>query len=52
MNAPFVDIHTHRPTGCGIELRAAGIHPWETGRQPVEAAVQMLEAELARGDAH
>lgn len=51
MNAPFVDIHTHRPTGCDIELRAAGIHPWEAGRQPVAAAVQALEAELARGDA-
>lgn len=51
MNAPFVDIHTHRPTGCGIELRAAGIHPWEAGKQSVEAAVRTLEAELARGDA-
>lgn len=51
MNAPFVDIHTHRPTGCGIELRTAGIHPWDAGKQPVEAAMQTLEAELARGDA-
>lgn len=29
MTAPWVNIHTHRPTGRGIELRAAGIHPWK-----------------------
>lgn len=28
MEIPYVDIHTHRPTGRHIELRAAGIHPW------------------------
>ena len=50
MTAPFIDIHTHRPTGRGIELRAAGIHPWEAGTQPDEAAMQALEAELAQGD--
>lgn len=51
MTAPFVDIHTHRPTARSIELRAAGIHPWEAGKQPVEAAMQALETELARGKA-
>ncbi len=51
MNPDFVDIHTHRPTGRGIELRTAGIHPWEAGKEPVEAAMQALEAELARGEA-
>ncbi len=50
LTAPFVDIHTHRPTGHGIELRAAGIHPWEAGRQPVEVALQALEAQLAHGE--
>ncbi|MBD9235162.1 MAG: Mg-dependent DNase, partial [Alistipes onderdonkii] len=25
MTAQFVNIHTHRPTGRGIELRTAGI---------------------------
>ena len=29
MNDPYVNIHTHRPTGRGIELRAEGIHPWQ-----------------------
>ncbi|HBB11727.1 MAG TPA: Mg-dependent DNase, partial [Alistipes sp.] len=24
---PYVNIHTHRPTGSGIELRTAGVHP-------------------------
>lgn len=28
MEYPFVNIHTHRPTGCSIELRTWGIHPW------------------------
>lgn len=28
MTDPYVNIHTHRPTGRGIELRTAGIHPW------------------------
>ena len=34
---PYVNIHTHRPTGRGIELRTAGIHPWQADRQAVEA---------------
>ncbi len=29
MSAPSVNIHTHKPAGSGIELRTAGIHPWE-----------------------
>lgn len=29
----FVNIHTHRPTGHGVELRAAGVHPWNAARQ-------------------
>ncbi len=32
MNPVFVNIHTHRPTGCGIELRTAGIHPESANR--------------------
>lgn len=31
MNEQTVDIHTHNPSGQGIELRTAGIHPWEAG---------------------
>ncbi len=51
MTVPFVNIHTHRPTGCGIELRTAGIHPWEAVRQPLDEALARLEAELAQGAA-
>lgn len=29
METPFVNIHTHRPTGHGIEPASVGIHPWE-----------------------
>lgn len=29
----FVNIHTHRPTGRGIELRTAGIHPWDAAKE-------------------
>lgn len=29
MTDPYVNIHTHRPTGQGIELRVEGIHPWQ-----------------------
>lgn len=30
---PYVNIHTHRPTGRGIELRTAGVHPWDADPQ-------------------
>lgn len=39
---PCVDIHTHHPTGRAIELRTAGVHPWEAGM--FDAA--RLEAQL------
>ncbi len=32
MDYPYVNIHTHRPTGEGIELvDVVGIHPWQLG---------------------
>ena len=34
---PYVNIHTHRPTGSGIELRTAGVHPWDADMQEVAA---------------
>ncbi len=40
---PCVNIHTHRPTGRGIELHTAGIHPWEADRHSVEALTAQLE---------
>lgn len=32
MEYPFVNIHTHRPTGRDVELRTWGIHPWQADR--------------------
>lgn len=32
---PYVNIHTHRPTGSGIELRTEGVHPWNADKQEV-----------------
>ena len=40
---PCVNIHTHRPTGCGIELRTAGVHPWEAGNNAAEAIGRLAE---------
>lgn len=44
---PYVDIHTHRPTGQAVELRTAGIHPWDAAEGDTDA----LEAELGRAQA-
>ncbi len=40
---PYVNIHTHRPTGRGIELRTAGVHPWEAGEATVGAVGALAE---------
>jgi len=48
MNPVFVNIHTHRPTGCGIELRTAGIHHWDAP-QADAAALDRLARELESG---
>lgn len=48
MTTQFVNIHTHRPTGRGIELRTAGIHPWQADTEavssllPLDAGVQAI----------
>ncbi len=36
----YVNIHTHRPVGRGIELRTAGIHPWVADRVPVASLLR------------
>ena len=49
MTAPWVNIHTHRPTGLCIELRAAGIHPWKvaaSGAGGLGRALDELDREL------
>lgn len=40
---PYVNIHTHRPTGRGIELRTAGLHPREAGEATVGAVGALAE---------
>ena len=42
---PYVNIHTHRPTGRGIELRTAGIHPWDADKEDI-AALGTLPADV------
>ena len=42
---PCVNIHTHRPTGRGIELRAEGIHPWRADRAAVEEFAARFEGQ-------
>ena len=42
MTDRFVNIHTHRPTGRGIELRTAGIHPWNADKEDVSTIVPSL----------
>ncbi|MEG1621767.1 MAG: TatD family hydrolase [Alistipes sp.] len=29
----YVNIHTHKPTGEGLELQVAGIHPWGAAKE-------------------
>ena len=41
---PYVNIHTHRPTGRGIELRTAGVHPWKADPRAVEALTARFTA--------
>lgn len=42
MNAPLVNIHTHRPTGTAIEPTFAGIHPWDASAQPLDAILPAI----------
>jgi len=37
METPYVNIHTHRPTGHGIEPAAVGIHPWTADGAALES---------------
>lgn len=46
----YVNIHTHRPTGHGIELRTAGIHPWDADRIPVASLLPLDETVQAIGE--
>lgn len=46
---PYVNIHTHRPTGSGIELRTAGVHPWDAATQDAATLGQRLGRGAGRG---
>lgn len=50
MKPVYVNIHTHRPRGCGIELRTAGIHPWDAGREDVAGIVPLPDEVQAVGE--
>lgn len=47
---PYVNIHTHRPTGSGIELRAEGVHPWDADMQHVASLGERLSDAQAVGE--
>ena len=47
---PYVNIHTHRPTGSGIELRTAGVHPWDAAAQDAATLGQRLGGAQAVGE--
>ena len=49
MAEPYVDIHTHRPTGRHIELRTAGIHPWMADAQDAASLLPLPEGVQAIG---
>ncbi len=50
MKWPYVNIHTHCPTGSGIELRAVGIHPWDADNEAVESLIGRLAGAQAIGE--
>ena len=47
---PYVNIHTHRPTGAGLELRTEGVHPWDADMQLVATLGERLSDAQAVGE--
>ena len=47
---PYVNIHTHRPTGSGIELRTACVHPGHADMQEVATLCERLSDVQAVGE--
>ena len=47
---PYVNIHTRRPTGSGIELRTEGVHPWDADMQLVATLGEQLSDAQAVGE--
>lgn len=50
MADPYVNIHTHRPTGRDIELRTEGIHPWQAPTAAPGALPALTAATQAVGE--
>ncbi len=50
LTPPYVNIHTHRTTGRGIELRTVGIHPWDADRIPIALLLPLDETAQAIGE--
>ena len=48
--AEYVNIHTHRPAGRGIELRAKGVHPWDAEREDTATLGQRRDDAQAVGE--
>lgn len=47
METPFVNIHTHCPTGRGIEPDSVGIHPWDAaGGDPAAVEEQIGKVQI------
>ncbi len=47
---PYVNIHTHRPTGRNIELRTSGVHPWDAERIAVASLLPLDHQVQAVGE--
>ena len=47
---PYVNLHTHRPTGSGIELRTEGVHPWDADMRLVATLGERLSDAQAVGE--
>ncbi len=50
METPFVNIHTHCPTGRGIEPDSIGIHPWEVARSDLSLVRESIGRAQAIGE--
>lgn len=50
MTTPYVNIHTHRPTGHPIELHTSGIHPWDADMQEVRSLLPLPVSTQAIGE--
>ena len=50
MNPVFVNIHTHRPTGRGLEPASVGIHPWDAAGADADSLCEALGRAQAVGE--